>query len=83
MIRLKSTINLVLDGDFDAVLHHGSQHDLLTIQQAIASREGPIIAITHLNSGHYNIPVERFVIERAISINTAAAGGNASLMTMN
>ena len=70
-------------GDFDAVLHHGAQHDLLTIQQAIASREGPIIGITHLKSGNYNIPVERFVIERAISINTAAAGGNASLMTMN
>ena len=28
------------------------------------------------------IPIERLLHERAISINTAAAGGNASLMTM-
>jgi Delta 1-pyrroline-5-carboxylate dehydrogenase len=57
--------------------------ELLKIQQVIASREGAIIGITHLASGQYDIPVERFVIERATSVNTAAAGGNASLMTMN
>ncbi|QOW49884.1 trifunctional transcriptional regulator/proline dehydrogenase/L-glutamate gamma-semialdehyde dehydrogenase [Acinetobacter sp. YH12138] len=70
-------------GNFDAVLHHGEKAELLKIQQVIASREGAIIGITHLASGQYDIPVERFVIERAISVNTAAAGGNASLMTMN
>jgi len=29
------------------------------------------------------IPLERLVVERSLSINTAAAGGNASLMTMS
>ena len=71
------------NGDFDAVLHHGEKNELLKLQQVIASREGAIIGITHLNSGNFDIPVERFVIERAISVNTAAAGGNASLMTMS
>ncbi len=71
------------NGNFDAVLHHGEKIELLKLQQVIASREGAIIGITHLNSGNFDIPIERFVIERAISVNTAAAGGNASLMTMS
>jgi RHH-type proline utilization regulon transcriptional repressor/proline dehydrogenase/delta 1-pyrroline-5-carboxylate dehydrogenase len=29
-----------------------------------------------------SIPLERLVLERALSVNTAAAGGNASLMTI-
>ncbi|MBP8063905.1 MAG: trifunctional transcriptional regulator/proline dehydrogenase/L-glutamate gamma-semialdehyde dehydrogenase, partial [Acinetobacter sp.] len=73
----------VVTGDFEAVLHHNNASELLELQKQIASRKGAIVGITHLNSGDYNIPLERFVIERAISINTAAAGGNASLMTMN
>lgn len=70
-------------GAFDAVLHHGDSSELIDLQKRIAGRKGAIIGITHLSSGNYDIPVERFVIERAISINTAAAGGNASLMTMD
>ena len=69
-------------GAFDAVLHHGDTAELIDLQKRIAARKGPIISVTHLSSGNYDIPVERLVIERAISINTAAAGGNASLMTM-
>ena len=70
-------------GDYEAVLHHGSSAELLQLQAQIARRNGAIVGITHLNPGEADIPLERFVIERAISINTAAAGGNASLMTMN
>lgn len=69
--------------DFDAVLHHADDKNLIALQHTIAQRQGAIIGITHLASGDYDIPLERLVIERAISINTAAAGGNASLMTMN
>ena len=29
------------------------------------------------------VPIERVVVERSLSINTAAAGGNASLMTLD
>jgi RHH-type proline utilization regulon transcriptional repressor/proline dehydrogenase/delta 1-pyrroline-5-carboxylate dehydrogenase len=70
-------------GKFDAVLLHGTKTQLLQLQKQIASRDGAIIGITRLEPGQYDIPLERFVIERAISINTAAAGGNASLMTMS
>lgn len=70
-------------GEFDAVLHHGDATELIDLQKRIAARKGPIVGITHLNSGNHDIPVERLVLERAISINTAAAGGNASLMTMS
>lgn len=68
---------------FDAVLHHGTTAQLLTLQQQIAERQGAIVGITHLSPSQTAIPLERFVIERAISVNTAAAGGNASLMTLN
>ncbi|ALH96159.1 transcriptional regulator [Acinetobacter equi] len=69
--------------DFDAVIHHGHQQELQELQLTIAERNGAIVGITHLESSETYIPLERLVIERAISINTAAAGGNASLMTMS
>jgi RHH-type transcriptional regulator, proline utilization regulon repressor / proline dehydrogenase / delta 1-pyrroline-5-carboxylate dehydrogenase len=83
LAQVFKVVSDIVHGEFDAVLHHGTPQELLIIQQKVASRDGAIIGITHLDPGNYNIPVERFVIERAISINTAAAGGNASLMTMN
>ncbi|TCB27799.1 trifunctional transcriptional regulator/proline dehydrogenase/L-glutamate gamma-semialdehyde dehydrogenase [Acinetobacter sp. ANC 4633] len=79
------TIKLTDDiakADYDAVLHHGSSQELEALQKVIASRTGAIVGITHMASNSADIPLERLVIERAISINTAAAGGNASLMTM-
>ena len=66
---------------FDAVLYQGSEQKLMRLQQSIAQRQGAIIGITHVQIGQ-SIPIDRLVIERAVSINTAAAGGNASLMTL-
>jgi len=83
VVKAIKVIKDMESGDFEAVLHHGDASALIDLQQRIATRQGPIVGITHLSSGNYEIPVERFVIERAISINTAAAGGNASLMTMS
>jgi len=83
VVKAIKVIKDIESGDFEAVLHHGDASALIDLQQRIATRQGPIVGITHLSSGNYEIPVERFVIERAISINTAAAGGNASLMTMS
>lgn len=76
-------INDLKSGKFDAILHHDSAKNLLRLQSIIAQRPGAIIGITHLNDSNEPIPLERLVIERAISINTAAAGGNASLMTLD
>jgi RHH-type transcriptional regulator, proline utilization regulon repressor / proline dehydrogenase / delta 1-pyrroline-5-carboxylate dehydrogenase len=67
---------------FDAVLLHGSQEELADVQRTLSRREGPVVSVERLDPGDVAVPVERLVIERALSINTAAAGGNASLMTI-
>ena len=48
----------------------------------MALRPGAIVGVVGLQPGETHIPLERLVVERSLSINTAAAGGNASLMTM-
>lgn len=83
---VKQSLTLIDDlehASFDAVLHHGTPEQLLELQKLLAKRSGPIIGITHMDNSQQTIPVERLVIEHAISINTAAAGGNASLMTLS
>jgi RHH-type proline utilization regulon transcriptional repressor/proline dehydrogenase/delta 1-pyrroline-5-carboxylate dehydrogenase len=67
---------------FDAVLQHGSPEALLATAAALAQRPGPIVGLTGAPPGHMHVPPERLVVERSLSINTAAAGGNASLMTV-
>jgi len=67
---------------FDAVLHHGSEAELLRVGQRLAERSGPIVAVEGLRPGETALPLERLVLERALSVNTAAAGGNATLMTL-
>ncbi len=67
---------------FDAVLLHGTAEKLGEIQRQLARREGPVIAVERMETGDAEVPLERLVVERALSVNTAAAGGNASLMTI-
>ncbi|CAN5744620.1 trifunctional transcriptional regulator/proline dehydrogenase/L-glutamate gamma-semialdehyde dehydrogenase [soil metagenome] len=67
---------------FDAVLHHGDAASLMQVNQAVAGRKGPIVGVRSLAPGAIDIPLEGLVVERALSVNTAAAGGNASLMTI-
>ncbi|WP_343596698.1 trifunctional transcriptional regulator/proline dehydrogenase/L-glutamate gamma-semialdehyde dehydrogenase [Acinetobacter sp.] len=84
--QILSAIHLTNDithAEYDAVLHHGSIASLQQLQHTMTEREGAIVGITHLDDRNTIIPLERLVIERAISMNTAAAGGNASLMTMS
>ena len=66
----------------DAVLHHGDGNALQAVCTALAQRPGPIVGVTAMQPGAVDIPLERLLIERALSVNTAAAGGNASLMTL-
>lgn len=47
-----------------------------------ARHEGPVVSVERLAPGDPAVPLERLVVERSVSINTAAAGGNASLMAM-
>jgi RHH-type proline utilization regulon transcriptional repressor/proline dehydrogenase/delta 1-pyrroline-5-carboxylate dehydrogenase len=67
---------------YDAVLHHGDSDQLRSVCQQVAKRAGAIVGVHGLSQGETGIALERLVIERALSVNTAAAGGNASLMTI-
>jgi RHH-type proline utilization regulon transcriptional repressor/proline dehydrogenase/delta 1-pyrroline-5-carboxylate dehydrogenase len=72
--------------DFQAVLFEGDGDALRELARRVAARPGPIVSVQGLTSdalaqgGSYVL--ERLLAERSISINTAAAGGNASLMTI-
>ena len=70
------------DKVFDAILHHGDSDQLRAVCELASQRKGAIVGVTGLNRGETDIPLERLLIERALSVNTAAAGGNASLMTI-
>ncbi|MBI5275962.1 MAG: trifunctional transcriptional regulator/proline dehydrogenase/L-glutamate gamma-semialdehyde dehydrogenase [Burkholderiales bacterium] len=67
---------------FDAVLLHGSTEELAEVQRLLSRREGAVVCVERLEPGEWAAPLERLMIERSLSINTAAAGGNASLMTI-
>ncbi|MEY4414483.1 MAG: trifunctional transcriptional regulator/proline dehydrogenase/L-glutamate gamma-semialdehyde [Pseudomonadota bacterium] len=84
---VRQQVTLVLDwtvpaARFDAVLLHGSTAELASVQASLARRDGAVISVERLTPGERDIPLERLVIERSLSVNTAAAGGNASLMTI-
>jgi RHH-type proline utilization regulon transcriptional repressor/proline dehydrogenase/delta 1-pyrroline-5-carboxylate dehydrogenase len=68
--------------NFDAVLHHGGAAALQQANQALARRDGPIVGMRAFVPGDTAIPLESLIVERSLSVNTAAAGGNASLMTI-
>ncbi|OUL99263.1 trifunctional transcriptional regulator/proline dehydrogenase/L-glutamate gamma-semialdehyde dehydrogenase [Variovorax sp. JS1663] len=67
---------------FDVALHQGSPEDLLAASVRLAQREGPIVGLRPFGLDGEDSPMEALFIERAVSTNTAAAGGNASLMTI-
>ncbi|WP_429129646.1 trifunctional transcriptional regulator/proline dehydrogenase/L-glutamate gamma-semialdehyde dehydrogenase [Aeromonas media] len=67
---------------FDALLHHGDSDQLREVAKLAAARAGAIVGVHGLHRGETDIPLERLLIEHALSVNTAAAGGNASLMTI-
>ncbi len=67
---------------FDCILHHGAPHERLEIARQVSMREGPIVSVHAFEPGEQALPLERLLVERGVSVNTAAAGGNASLMTV-
>ena len=74
------------DGDLlDAVLFEGDDEALRSLQRQIAARPGPILmvqAVTTgaLNAGTDDYVLERLLMERSISVNTAPAGNTALVM---
>ncbi|MEL7937847.1 trifunctional transcriptional regulator/proline dehydrogenase/L-glutamate gamma-semialdehyde dehydrogenase [Pseudomonas delhiensis] len=67
---------------FDAILHHGDSDQLREVCEQAAKRKGAIVGVHGLGKGETDVPLERLLVEHALSVNTAAAGGNASLMTI-
>jgi RHH-type proline utilization regulon transcriptional repressor/proline dehydrogenase/delta 1-pyrroline-5-carboxylate dehydrogenase len=75
------------DEPFDAVLFEGDSDELLTLVKEVAKRPGPIVSVqgvatNALANGDEDYALERLLTERSVSVNTAAAGGNANLMTI-
>ena len=62
-----------------AVLFEGPETEADALRVRIAARKGPIVQLLQPNPDY---DLARLVHERTLSINTAAAGGNASLMAM-
>ena len=56
---------------------------LMDTQLRLAQRPGEIVGLWRGAALERDIPIERRVAERSVSINTIAAGGNASLMSID
>ncbi|MBV2182641.1 MAG: trifunctional transcriptional regulator/proline dehydrogenase/L-glutamate gamma-semialdehyde dehydrogenase [Castellaniella sp.] len=74
----------VESADFQVALFEGDGDDLLTLTRSVAARPGPVVPVlarrSHELASGVGYPLEMLVREVSICINTAAAGGNASLM---
>ncbi len=74
------------DEDFTAALLEGAASVAATWARSLAARDGPIVTPQCLSPEEIAsgacYSLDWLVTERSISINTAAAGGNASLMTI-
>ena len=66
----------------EAALISAPADEVLDLAAQLATQDGPIVTLTALQPGQTEVPLARLVSERSISTNTAAAGGNASLMTL-
>jgi RHH-type proline utilization regulon transcriptional repressor/proline dehydrogenase/delta 1-pyrroline-5-carboxylate dehydrogenase len=92
-VALRSYAAVSRDGDlgveYDAVLFEGDSDALQSLVRQIAARGGPIVSVQSVVTGAFDedacgddYALERLLTERSVSVNTAAAGGNASLMTI-
>ena len=74
------------DIEIETVMFEGHADELLALQKALANRAGAIVPIISLRPSQGQAleayPMHRLLREKSICINTAAAGGNASLMTL-
>ena len=69
------------------ILYAGGREELRALNQAAARREGPIVlvhgvSLAGLAAGSEDYALEWLLEEVCVSTNTAAAGGNANLMTI-
>jgi RHH-type proline utilization regulon transcriptional repressor/proline dehydrogenase/delta 1-pyrroline-5-carboxylate dehydrogenase len=72
----------VADAPIASAVHQGAGTSLIALMEELACRDGAIVPVYALTGDALSVPLEALIMERAISTNTAAAGGNASLMTL-
>ncbi|MFM0089295.1 trifunctional transcriptional regulator/proline dehydrogenase/L-glutamate gamma-semialdehyde dehydrogenase [Paraburkholderia sediminicola] len=73
--------------EFNAALFEGDPDRFMEFQKVIATRRGPIVSTQFKHFDSLTDASEGYVLdllfrERTLSVNTAAAGGNANLMTL-
>jgi RHH-type proline utilization regulon transcriptional repressor/proline dehydrogenase/delta 1-pyrroline-5-carboxylate dehydrogenase len=85
---VQSHLRIAIDvhaASFDFVLVHGDPALVREWSRLLARRKGPIVALQACANGERTLgalALERLMVERMLSVNTTAAGGNASLMTI-
>ena len=74
------------EGAVALALFEGEGEALRDFSVRLSQREGPIVTVFALSSRRIeqgeDYPLEFLLRERSLSVNTAAAGGNASLMSI-
>ncbi|MGO4568079.1 trifunctional transcriptional regulator/proline dehydrogenase/L-glutamate gamma-semialdehyde dehydrogenase [Rhizobium sp. 2YAF20] len=85
--RLAWTSDWNTDGPFAAALIEGDPDRVIKVNQLIAKLDGPLVLVQSATTDEIEADVEAYCLnwlleEVSTSINTAAAGGNASLMTI-
>ncbi|HJY42227.1 MAG TPA: bifunctional proline dehydrogenase/L-glutamate gamma-semialdehyde dehydrogenase PutA [Steroidobacteraceae bacterium] len=80
---LPQTVELVEDlsrANVTALLWDGMHADARVVHAALMTRSPAIVPLITQGSGGYDL--SRLIVERSLCINTAAAGGNAALMSL-
>jgi RHH-type proline utilization regulon transcriptional repressor/proline dehydrogenase/delta 1-pyrroline-5-carboxylate dehydrogenase len=86
---VRDWIDMVPDPDavpWQSVLMHGAPHDVVEMAEYLSERPGPILGFQALPTGWRQplcMTAWRLMCEQTITVNTTAAGGNASLMSLS
>jgi RHH-type proline utilization regulon transcriptional repressor/proline dehydrogenase/delta 1-pyrroline-5-carboxylate dehydrogenase len=85
--RISWTSNWEADGPFSGALIEGDASSVGAVNRKIASLSGPLVVVQSATTEELIRDPEAYCVDRlleevSISINTTAAGGNASLMTI-
>jgi RHH-type proline utilization regulon transcriptional repressor/proline dehydrogenase/delta 1-pyrroline-5-carboxylate dehydrogenase len=73
------------DSPFEAALTDRAGEDLIAFLSEIAARAGPIVSVFRVDADiarEGGAPLDFLIAERSLCVNTTAAGGNASLMSI-
>jgi RHH-type proline utilization regulon transcriptional repressor/proline dehydrogenase/delta 1-pyrroline-5-carboxylate dehydrogenase len=72
---------VVREAEIDGVAFAGPASEALALNRALAEREGAILPLI-VSGEEANYGLARFAVERTLSIDTTASGGNATLMSL-